>query len=101
MRRFLALPSSSLSSSSSSPIRGPHSRLFSTTPSPSTNNTNANPSYPSLSHKSISPNPRVRMALVAGLLVMAAGETYMWIRFWPQITGKRKEEGSSSEGSSS
>ena len=53
--------------------------------------TTKNPSYPPFSLKHISPNPRVRLALAAGLGVLAVAEGYMWIRYWP---GKEKKEGS-------
>lgn len=50
-------------------------------------NANGNPSYPKFSLKSIVPNPRMRKAIIAGLVVMAGVEGYMWVRYWPQIMG--------------
>jgi hypothetical protein len=61
---------------------------------PTNTTTNTNPSYPSFSLKRIVPNPRLRLALGAGLVAMALGEGYMWVKFWPRITGKEgKGEG--------
>ncbi|KAK4145287.1 uncharacterized protein C8A04DRAFT_27047 [Dichotomopilus funicola] len=50
-------------------------------------NANGNPSYPKFSLKSIVPNPRMRKAIMAGLVVMAGMEGYMWVTYWPQIMG--------------
>lgn len=79
---------------------------FSTTPTTKNINTNINPnknpninpSYPRFSLKRISPNPRVRMALGAGLALLAVAEGYAWVKFWPRITGKgRGAEGGEGE----
>lgn len=51
-------------------------------------NPNANPSYPSISLRRLIPNPRLRAAVYAGLGAMALAEGYMWVKFWPRITGK-------------
>ncbi|KAK4157048.1 hypothetical protein C8A00DRAFT_30027 [Chaetomidium leptoderma] len=70
--------------------------FFSTTPfrfnAGGAPNHNTNPSYPAFSLKRIIPNPRVRMAVGAGLVAMAVGEGYMWVKFWPKITGKGDSE---------
>jgi hypothetical protein len=70
---------------------------FSTTPAPLSNaaNANPNPSYPLFSLKRISPNPRVRMAVGAGLAVLTVAEGYMVMKYWPRIMGREtKGEGS-------
>lgn len=51
-------------------------------------NPNTNPSYPSISLRRLIPNPRLRAAVYAGLGAMALAEGYMWVKFWPRITGK-------------
>ncbi|KAK4237678.1 hypothetical protein C8A03DRAFT_15806 [Achaetomium macrosporum] len=60
-----------------------------------TTSPNPNPSYPAFSLKRISPNPRVRMALGAGLALLTVAEGYAIMKFWPNITGQNKGQGSS------
>ncbi|KAK3303355.1 uncharacterized protein B0T15DRAFT_495917 [Chaetomium strumarium] len=60
-------------------------------------NGNPSSSYPTFSLKRISPNPRVRMAVGAGLALLAVAEGYAIMEFWPKITGRdnnNKRQGS-------
>ncbi len=77
------------------PIMNLNTKPFSTTARTLTQQ--PNPSYPPFSLKAISANPRVRVALGAGLALMALAEGYMWIKFWPRISGKGKKEAGASE----
>ncbi len=56
-------------------------------------NANTTPSYPLLSLKRISPNPRVRLAVVAGFGVLTVAEGYMFMRYW-----SGKKEGAAGQG---
>ncbi|KAK4103296.1 hypothetical protein N658DRAFT_308186 [Parathielavia hyrcaniae] len=67
-------PSSQLNSNSSSSTRAPSAPAA------------GSPSFFSL--KRVSPNPRVRMAVGAGLAVLAIVDVYLVEKHWPQIAGR-------------
>jgi hypothetical protein len=79
---------------SRTPLPNQTPSYFSTTRAALSGSTNPNPSspsYPLFSLKRISPNPRVRMALGAGLALLTLAEGYAIMEYWPKITGQDKD----------
>ena len=52
---------------------------------------NGNPSYPAFNLRHLSPNPRTRFWLAAGLLGLGFVEGAAWVKFWPKISGQEQE----------